>query len=241
MPSSPRGRRVGQVDGCVLQRVGARHRRLGEICRGPGPALLRELGGHRGDGAGQERASPSPCARSQGRSCGRLHVRRPAGSSIPSATCTRGACPAAPARCRAEDPYLAEKPVAGGAVASGIVDVGLGVEQLKDITDGDAGAACGMSGRPLWLAPGPARPSSGQGVRTAGSASRRAAAAPNRGRAAGRPLAFDRERYKGQHRRTLVEQAEELRAAAAGAASMTSGFAALRWVGWPRLVADRTW
>jgi hypothetical protein len=29
------------------------------------------------------------------------------------------------------------------------VDVGLGVEQLKDITDGDAGAACGMAGRPL--------------------------------------------------------------------------------------------
>jgi len=29
------------------------------------------------------------------------------------------------------------------------VDVGLGVRQLKDITDGDAGAACGMSGIPL--------------------------------------------------------------------------------------------
>jgi hypothetical protein len=77
-----------------------------------------------------------------------------------------------------------------------VVDVGLGVRQLKDITDGDAGAACGMSGRPLWLAPSPARPSLGQGVQTAGSASRRAAAARYRGRAAGRPVALDRERYK---------------------------------------------
>src|SRR6266568_2484092 len=48
--------RVGQVDGPVLQRVGAHHRRLGQICRGLGPALLREPGGHRGDAAGQELA-----------------------------------------------------------------------------------------------------------------------------------------------------------------------------------------
>jgi hypothetical protein len=48
------------IQGCFEKanrpRNGAHHRRLGKICRGLGPALLRELGGHRGDAAGQELA-----------------------------------------------------------------------------------------------------------------------------------------------------------------------------------------
>src|ERR1035438_8865877 len=50
------GRRVGQVDGSVLKRIGTHHRRLGEVCRWLGPALLREPGGYRGDAACQELA-----------------------------------------------------------------------------------------------------------------------------------------------------------------------------------------
>src|SRR6266702_1329362 len=47
---------VGQVDGSVLERVGAHHGRLGKVGRGLGSAFLRELGGDRGDAAGQELA-----------------------------------------------------------------------------------------------------------------------------------------------------------------------------------------
>src|SRR5215469_9432539 len=50
------GRGVGQVDGWVLERVGAHRRRLGQVCRGLGPAVLGEPGGYRGNAAGQELA-----------------------------------------------------------------------------------------------------------------------------------------------------------------------------------------
>ena len=51
-------------------------------------------------------------------------------------------------RCRAEDPHLAEQPVAGGAVTSGrTADVGLGVQQLKEIPDGDAGHHAALGGQ----------------------------------------------------------------------------------------------
>src|SRR5215467_11082423 len=50
------GRRVGQVDGSVLERVGAHRWRLGQVCRGLGPAVLREPGGYRGNAFGQELA-----------------------------------------------------------------------------------------------------------------------------------------------------------------------------------------
>ena len=61
----------------------------------------------------------------------------------------RGAQLAQPGRsCRAEDPHLAEQPVAGGAVASGrTVDVGLGVQQLKEIPDGDVGQHAALGGQ----------------------------------------------------------------------------------------------
>ena len=61
----------------------------------------------------------------------------------------RGAQLAQPGRrCRAEDPHLAEQPVAGGAVASGrAVHVGLGVQQLKEIPDGDAGQHAALGGQ----------------------------------------------------------------------------------------------
>ena len=51
-------------------------------------------------------------------------------------------------RCRAEGPHLAEQPVAGGAFASGrAVDVCLGVQQLKEIPDGDAGEHAALGGQ----------------------------------------------------------------------------------------------
>ena len=53
--------------------------------------------GHRRPGT---RASPPPGARSPGRSCSRCRRRKPTGRSIPSAACTPGACPGAPARYR---------------------------------------------------------------------------------------------------------------------------------------------
>ena len=61
----------------------------------------------------------------------------------------RGAQLAQPRRrCRAEDPHLAQQPVAGGAVASGrAVHAGLGVEQLQEITDGDAGERAARGGQ----------------------------------------------------------------------------------------------
>ena len=61
----------------------------------------------------------------------------------------RGAQLAQPGRrCRAEGPHLAEQPVAGGAVTSGrAVDVGLGVQQLKQIPDGDVGQHAALGGQ----------------------------------------------------------------------------------------------
>src|SRR5215470_314419 len=50
------GRRVGQVYGSVVERVGAHRRRLGQVCRGLGPAVLREPAGYWGNAAGQELA-----------------------------------------------------------------------------------------------------------------------------------------------------------------------------------------
>src|SRR6266516_6389794 len=47
------GCRVGQADGCVLQRVGAHHRRLRQVGGGLGSALLGVFGDERGDAAGQ--------------------------------------------------------------------------------------------------------------------------------------------------------------------------------------------
>src|ERR1700730_3763482 len=50
------GRGVGQVDSPALERISAHHRRLGQLCRRLGPALLRQPGGDRGDAAGRELA-----------------------------------------------------------------------------------------------------------------------------------------------------------------------------------------